>query len=177
MTELQKLMRVRFEVPCEDYRPVRWPIKYPYWCSGTTDSSSVLVAYTESLLQLLEYWPDAINVDVMDPDATISFSGRFPRPDWYTGPATIIVHSNRPLTVLELIMLNSSKHMLTKRHVFSASPVTEFHRTAMRMAADLGMPVRLEGDYKLVCPDPENTYLVWTCPDGNTDTATEEHAS
>ena len=30
-----------------DYRPVKWPIKYPYWCSGESDDSFILVAYAE----------------------------------------------------------------------------------------------------------------------------------
>lgn len=30
-----------------DYRPVKWPIKYPYWCSAESSNSFVLVAYAE----------------------------------------------------------------------------------------------------------------------------------
>lgn len=30
-----------------DYRPVKWPIKYPYWCSGESDDSFILVVYAE----------------------------------------------------------------------------------------------------------------------------------
>ena len=35
---------------CEgDYRPLEWPIQYPYWCTGENDSYFVLVAYINSM--------------------------------------------------------------------------------------------------------------------------------
>lgn len=45
------MIRARFYIKksdCgNDYRPVKWPIKYPYWCSGESDDSFILVAYAE----------------------------------------------------------------------------------------------------------------------------------
>jgi hypothetical protein len=37
------MIRARFYIKksdCDnDYRPVKWPIKYPYWCSAESDNS------------------------------------------------------------------------------------------------------------------------------------------
>lgn len=48
-----KMIRARFFVnkeECEgDYRPLEWPIQYPYWCTGENDSYFVLVAYINSM--------------------------------------------------------------------------------------------------------------------------------
>lgn len=45
------MIRARFYIKksdCgNDYRPVKWPIKYPYWYSGESDDSFILVAYAE----------------------------------------------------------------------------------------------------------------------------------
>lgn len=47
------MIRARFFVnkeECEgDYRPLEWPIQYPYWCTGENDSDFVLVAYINSM--------------------------------------------------------------------------------------------------------------------------------
>lgn len=66
----------------EDYRPVIWPIKYPYWYSGETQNNFILVAYVESLNDLYKQWPEAKNVDYEN-IKKITFSDRFPKPDWY----------------------------------------------------------------------------------------------
>jgi len=66
----------------EDYRPVIWPIKYPYWCSGESDKDFILVAYVDSLDDLYKQWPEAKNVDYENVKK-ITFSDRFPKPDWY----------------------------------------------------------------------------------------------
>lgn len=45
------MIRARFYIKksdCDnDHRPVKWPIKYPYWCSAESSNSFVLVAYAE----------------------------------------------------------------------------------------------------------------------------------
>lgn len=28
---------IKFKDCGNDYRPVKWPIKYPYWCTGESD--------------------------------------------------------------------------------------------------------------------------------------------
>jgi hypothetical protein len=86
-----KMLRVRFYTDGSDYRPVKFPPPYPYWCSGETigqaedgsDDRSVVVAYIDSVEQLLEFWPDAEKIDVFDQDAKISFTDRFQKPDWW----------------------------------------------------------------------------------------------
>jgi len=47
------MLRCRFYVNQEevenDYRPVSWPIKYPYWCSGESETDFILIAYVDSI--------------------------------------------------------------------------------------------------------------------------------
>lgn len=80
------MIRARFYVDkekCEgDYRPLKWPIKYPYWCSGESEDSFVLVAYVDSIEELKELWPEASDIEYSEEDE-VSFSSRFPKPDWY----------------------------------------------------------------------------------------------
>jgi len=66
----------------EDYRPVIWPIKYPYWCSGESDKDFIMVAYVESLDDLYKQWPEAKKVDY-ESVKKVTFTDRFPKPDWY----------------------------------------------------------------------------------------------
>ena len=58
------MIRARFYIKksdCgNDYRPVKWPIKYPYWCSGESDDSFILVAYAEDEDSIKELWPGKI---------------------------------------------------------------------------------------------------------------------
>lgn len=80
------MIRARFFVnkkECgKDYRPLRWPIQYPYWCTGENDSDFVLVAYANSIKELKDLWPEASNIESKEVDK-IFFSDRFPKPDWY----------------------------------------------------------------------------------------------
>lgn len=80
------MIRARFYVDkekCEgDYRPLKWVIKYPYWCSGESEDSFVLVAYVDSIEELKELWPEASDIEYSVEDE-VSFSSRFPKPDWY----------------------------------------------------------------------------------------------
>jgi hypothetical protein len=81
------MIKVRFESnSVEDYRPIIWPIKYPYWCTGTLGDGSkvILVAYVESLDELYKQWPEAEKIDVFQHNVTeCEFSDRMPKPDWY----------------------------------------------------------------------------------------------
>lgn len=65
-----------------DYRPVKWPIKYPYWCTGEDNDNFFLVAYADDLNQIKELWPEAFEIKVTKVDK-ITFSSRFPKPEWY----------------------------------------------------------------------------------------------
>lgn len=87
------MLRVRFHVDyneCHgDYRPVIWPINYPYWCTGETlneyfsTKEFILVAYVDSMKDLKRQWPEAQGIDFADPVDSIVFTDRFPQPDWY----------------------------------------------------------------------------------------------
>lgn len=80
------MIRARFFVDKEkcgdDYRPVKWPIQYPYWCTGENESSFVLVAYVDNIDELMDLWPEASNIESEKVDK-IFFSDRFQKPDWY----------------------------------------------------------------------------------------------
>jgi len=76
------VIRARFTVSCTDFRPVRWPIKHPYWCTGyRSDNRPVLVAYADDLEELMQNWPDAVEVEAQEA-GTYTFTDRFPKPEW-----------------------------------------------------------------------------------------------
>lgn len=81
------MIRARFYIKksdCgNDYRPVKWPIKYPYWCSAESSNSFVLVAYAEDEDSIKELWPEAYDINVLEKDTEIRFTLRFPKPEWY----------------------------------------------------------------------------------------------
>ena len=72
-----------------DYRPVIWPIKYPYWCSGETENSFTIIAYVENLDELYKQWPELKNLseDITNLETEeveeVEFYGRFQKPSWY----------------------------------------------------------------------------------------------
>jgi len=76
------MLRVRFHANADDYRPVKWPVKYPFWCTGYGDDYSIVIAYVDKVEDIHELWPEATNLDVEESDQ-ITFSSRFPKPDWY----------------------------------------------------------------------------------------------
>lgn len=65
-----------------DYRPIKWPIKYPYWCTGENSGSFILIAYVDNMDELYELWPEAEQIEWAE-ENEIFFSDRFPKPDWY----------------------------------------------------------------------------------------------
>lgn len=79
------MIRARFYLPVDDYRPVNWPIKHPYWCSGETGNGvNIIVAYADDIDEIVSNWPEAVNIDVMESDAReYKFTDRFPRPEWF----------------------------------------------------------------------------------------------
>lgn len=80
------MLRVRFYIDFEDcnndYHPVVWPIKHPYWCTGENESSFVLVTYVDSEEELYKQWPEAYDLDIEEVEK-IEFNGRFKKPEWY----------------------------------------------------------------------------------------------
>jgi len=76
------MIKARFYIVAEDYRPTKWPIKYPYWCIGETEREALLVAYADSLEEIQELWPEADQVEWAEVDEVV-FTSRLPKPDWY----------------------------------------------------------------------------------------------
>lgn len=92
-----QLFRVRFSIPNEgDSRPMTWPIPYPCWetgyGSGRNDKgvdieTFTMVAYATHRAYLDQNWPGILEIDFAEPVEAPSFTERFPKPDWYTGPS------------------------------------------------------------------------------------------
>jgi len=68
----------------DDYRPIIFNKHYPWWCSGEAGDGSyaVIIAYLPKGEDLKKYWDDAYEIDE-DECAEITFTDRFPRPDWF----------------------------------------------------------------------------------------------
>lgn len=77
------MIRARFKELSYDYRPVEWPIKYPYWCTAEGHGYHILVAYADSVEDIKRLWPTAIDIE-WDEVEGIVFTSRFPKPDWYS---------------------------------------------------------------------------------------------
>lgn len=80
------MIRVRFNVSKDkcgnDYRPVKWPIHYPYWCTGENSKDFILVAYADNAGEIKDLWPEAEDIESTE-EEKINFTSRFPRPEWY----------------------------------------------------------------------------------------------
>lgn len=77
------MLKVRFQQPTEDYRPVLWPIPHPYWRTGSGDDYYIIVAYVDSVEQLKAQWPEAEELDIFEEEADhYVFTARFSKPDW-----------------------------------------------------------------------------------------------
>ena len=79
------MIRVRFTTDGRDYRPVLFPPKHPWWCTGYNEyDEAVIVAYADSEEQIAEYWPDYEEFNILDEDVgDYKFSDRMPRPEWF----------------------------------------------------------------------------------------------
>ena len=76
------MIRARFHANLEDFRPINWPIKHPYWCSGYGNDYSVVVAYADDEAEILKNWPEATQID-SEEVTEYHFSDRFPKPKWF----------------------------------------------------------------------------------------------
>jgi hypothetical protein len=79
------MIRARFTVPADDPRPVAWPIKHPYWITGYTVGTAILVAYADDEAAILQNWPEAKYIVSWEVDE-YAFTSRFPKPEWFTTP-------------------------------------------------------------------------------------------
>lgn len=76
------MLRCRFIISDPDPRPVIWPIKHPYWVTGQTlAGENTLIAYVDSLQELMTLWPDATNISCEECEE-YTFTSRFQRPSW-----------------------------------------------------------------------------------------------
>ena len=68
----------------EDYRPLIFNPKYPWWCSGFASNESyvTIIAYLPKGEDLKKYWDDAFDINTIQHDK-IEFSGRFPKPEYF----------------------------------------------------------------------------------------------
>lgn len=76
------MLRIRFKASPDDYRPIHWPVKYPYWCTGCGEGYSTVVSYADDEQYILDNWPEATDLDAREVDGYV-FTGRFPKPDWF----------------------------------------------------------------------------------------------
>ena len=83
------MKRFRFYVPGDDGRPLAFPPEGPFWITGYSDTHTAVVAFSpdEETLTRADRWPDAENIDDGG-EQEISFTDRFPKPDWWTPTAT-----------------------------------------------------------------------------------------
>jgi hypothetical protein len=78
------LLRIRFKANPDDYRPIHWPVKHPYWCSGFAGDGSyaIVISYADDTNYILENWPEAKDLETEEVNGYV-FTDRFPKPDWF----------------------------------------------------------------------------------------------
>lgn len=76
------MIRARFKANHDDFRPVSWPVKHPYWCTGYGDNYSIVVAYADDKAEILRNWPEATEIDAVEV-TEYAFTDRFPKPEWF----------------------------------------------------------------------------------------------
>lgn len=76
------MLRVRFKANLDDYRPVKWPVKHPYWCSGCSGNNSIVISYADDVEYIYEHWPEAEDLDIDEVEDYV-FTDRFPVPEWW----------------------------------------------------------------------------------------------
>ena len=77
--------RYRFKTKSvDDYRPIIFNPKYPWWCSGYAgdESYATIVCYLPRKENLKKYWDDAFDIDFTE-EEKVEFSDRFPKPEYF----------------------------------------------------------------------------------------------
>ena len=80
---MSKLFRIRFHANEEDPRPIKFPVKHPYWISGYGEGFSIVISYADSIAYIFENWPEAEFLEVTEVEKYV-FTDRFPRPEWFS---------------------------------------------------------------------------------------------
>ena len=71
---IMEWIRYRFKTQStNDYRPLIFNEKYPWWCSGESDEDVTIVAYLPKNEDLSKYWDDAFDIDFTEHEE-ITFS-------------------------------------------------------------------------------------------------------
>lgn len=111
------MLRCRFYVNMEevknDYRPVVWPIKLPYWCSVESSEDFILVAYVDTIDDLMKQWPEAHDIESEEVDC-VEFTSRFPKPEWYEETEEEIIESSKKLLETSKALLEELDEMKKK---------------------------------------------------------------
>jgi len=88
----EMMLRVRFHANIGDPRPVKWPVKHPFWVTGEsigsgTDGSAyaTVVSYADDEAYIHEHWPEATHLEVEERQEYL-FTDRFPKPEWFRPP-------------------------------------------------------------------------------------------
>ena len=78
------MLRIRFKANADDFRPINWPVKHPYWCTGYAgdDSHSIVVSYADDIEYIMKNWPEARNLQIQEVEH-YTFTDRFPKPKWF----------------------------------------------------------------------------------------------
>lgn len=76
-------VRWRFKVNEEDSRPLYAPTPGPWWETGIGDGYAIVVAYLRPGQAPKAWWPDAHDVSFAEPCEEITFTDRFPEPEWW----------------------------------------------------------------------------------------------
>lgn len=79
------MIRARFKANADDFRPVVWPVKHPYWCTGYGDDYAVIVAYADDEAEVKRNWPEADDIEA-EVVTDYVFTDRFPPPHWFVSP-------------------------------------------------------------------------------------------
>lgn len=79
----EKWLRLRFKANPDDWRPVKWPPVGPCWCTGYSESNSIVVAFVRNRKQVKEFWPEATDIEESGEQGSIWFTERFPKPSWW----------------------------------------------------------------------------------------------
>ena len=83
------MLRIRFRANYNDPRPINWPVKHPFWITGSAgdDTYSIVVSYADNEQYIYDNWPEAKNLDVQEVQK-YEFSDRFPKPEWLENEVT-----------------------------------------------------------------------------------------
>lgn len=90
--------RHTFKTDVYGHRPVDFPPPGPYWHMGFTcnpndeslsNEHAKVVAILPKGVRLVDWWPTACAVETIEVDAIV-FTDRFPRPDWWQAPLSVV---------------------------------------------------------------------------------------